>query len=213
MRTWGEKVLSQIEEVSMDLTGNYKSLVKKICPNAEVTVDRFHVTKMIYEELNQARIEQKIVAKFLNAKNRAKLFDSLKGSKYTLLRAEKKLSDQQKIKLKEVKSASPMIKIMHSLKEEFHALFEKSKDWGEGTLRLIDWLKKASSYYQKSVKTITRWFAEITGYFERRTTKGIVEGINNKLKLLKRCGFGFRNFNNFEMRALLFWHFPKSLAH
>lgn len=48
MLAWGEKVLSQIEEVSMDMTGNYKSLVKKLCPNAEVTVDRFHVTKMIH---------------------------------------------------------------------------------------------------------------------------------------------------------------------
>ncbi|MEG5061974.1 transposase [Microcoleus sp. A2-C5] len=28
------------------MTGNYKSLVKKLCPNADVTVDRFHVTKM-----------------------------------------------------------------------------------------------------------------------------------------------------------------------
>jgi len=50
MRQWGEKVLSQIEEVSMDMSGNYKSLVKKLCPNAEVTVDRFHVTKIVQEE-------------------------------------------------------------------------------------------------------------------------------------------------------------------
>jgi transposase len=59
MRQWGEKVLEQIEEVSIDMSGNYKSLVRKICPNAEVTVDRFHVTKMIHEELNQARIDKK----------------------------------------------------------------------------------------------------------------------------------------------------------
>ncbi|WP_413470365.1 hypothetical protein [[Phormidium] sp. LEGE 05292] len=32
------------------------------------------------------------------------------------------------------------------------------------------------------------------------------------MKLLKRCGFGFRNFRNFELRALLFWHFPNNLA-
>lgn len=147
MRTWGEKVLSQIEEVSMDMTGNYKSLVKKLCPNAEVTVDRFHVTKMIHEELNQARVEQKTAAKSLNAKERAKLFDSFKGSKYTLLKAEDKLSDRQKEKLEKVKSASPLVGIMHFLKEEFHAIFENSKDWGKGTLELIDWLKKAEPYY------------------------------------------------------------------
>jgi len=96
MQQWGEKVLSQIEEVSMDMTGNYKSLVKKLCPNAEVTVDRFHVTKIVYEELNQARIDQKKTAESLNVKERAKVFGSLKGSKYTLLKAEKKLSQKQK---------------------------------------------------------------------------------------------------------------------
>jgi transposase len=213
MRSWGEKVLSQIEEVSMDMTGNYKSLVKKLCPNAEVTIDRFHVTKIIHEELNQARIEQKATAKSLNANDRAKLFDSLKGSKYTLLKSEIKLNERQKEKLEKVKEASPIVRIMHDLKEDFHAIFQNSQDWASGTLELMDWLKKAEPYYKKSVATIKRWFAEIVGYFERRTTNGIVEGINNKLKLLKRCGFGFRNFNNFEMRALLFWHFPKSLAH
>jgi transposase len=84
---------------------------------------------------------------------------------------------------------------------------------GQGTLELIDWLKKAEPYYKKSVSTIKRWLAEIVGYFERRTTNAIVEGINNKLNLLKRSGFGFRNFHNFELRALLSWHLPKKLAH
>jgi transposase len=52
-----------------------------------------------------------------------------------------------------------------------------------------------------------RWFAEVAGYFESRTTKGRVEGINKKLKLLKGCGWGFTNFNNFQIRAWLFGHY------
>ena len=92
---------------------------------------------------------------------------------------------------------------MHELKEEFHALFEQSQNLGKGTLKLIDWLKKAEPYYNKSVETIKRWFGEIGGDFEQRTTNGIVEGITNQLKVLKRCGFGFRNLINFEMQALL----------
>jgi len=95
MQQWGEKILFQIEEVSMDMSGNYKSLVQKICP-AVVTVDRFHVKKIVHEELNSARIAQKKTAESLNAKERAKLFSSLKGSKYTLLKAEDKLSAQKK---------------------------------------------------------------------------------------------------------------------
>jgi transposase len=101
-----------------------------------------------------------------------------------------------------------MLGIMHSLNSEFHELFEKSKYLGEEILNLMNWLNKAQLYYRNSVATIRRWFAEVVGYFEKRTTNGIVEIINNKLKLLKRCGFGFRNFNNFKIRALLFWHYP-----
>ena len=59
-------------------------------------MDRFHVTKIVYEELNQARIDKKKTASSLNAKEKAKVFGSLKGSKYTLLKAEKKLLNKHK---------------------------------------------------------------------------------------------------------------------
>jgi transposase len=42
---------------------------------------------------------------------------------------------------------------------------------------------------------------------ELMPTSGVVEGINNKLKLIKRLGYGFRNFENFKLRTLLTWHF------
>ncbi len=145
-------------------------------------------------------------------KERAKLFESLKGSKYTLLKLEKDLSSEQELKLKQVKNASEILENMHILKEEFHSLFEKSNNLGDGILELTDWLNKAQPYYKKSAETIKRWLGEIVGYFESRTTNGIVEGINTKLKLLKRCGFGLRNLINFEIRALLLWHFPEKLA-
>jgi transposase len=212
LQKWGKVVLEQIEEVSIDMTGNYKSLIEKVCPNAQVTVDRFHVTKLVHEELNRARITQKQIAETLNVEASEKVFASLKGNKYTLLKAESKLTERQQEKLDKIREASPLIAIMHDLKEKFHDLFEQREDLVTGTFELIDWLKKAEPYYQKSVKTIQRWFGEIVGYFERRTTRGVVEGINNKLKLIKRSGFGFRNFHNFEIRALLAWHYPINLA-
>ncbi len=48
MRAWGETVLLQIEEVSIDMSGNYKGIAQKILPNADVTVDRFHVKKIVH---------------------------------------------------------------------------------------------------------------------------------------------------------------------
>ncbi|MDB9429662.1 transposase, partial [Microcystis aeruginosa CS-555/01A07] len=49
---------------------------------------------------------------------------------------------------------------------------------------------KSSSVFTKSCQTIRNWFGEIISYFERRTTNGMVEGINNKLKLIKRRAYG-----------------------
>ncbi|WP_293085704.1 transposase [Moorena sp. SIO4A1] len=44
---------------------------------------------------------------------------------------------------------------------------------------------------------------EIIAYFDNRTTSGVVEGINNKLKVIKRSAYGFRNFKNFGSSVLV----------
>ncbi|NER37381.1 MAG: transposase [Oscillatoria sp. SIO1A7] len=72
---------------------------------------------------------------------------------------------------------------------------------------MADWIEKALAHYPDFIGTLKRWFAEIVGYFENRTTNGVVEGINNKLKVIKRAGYGFRNYENFKIRCLLNWHF------
>ncbi len=96
---------------------------------------------------------------------------------------------------------------MHQLKEEFREIFESTKSWGDSVIKLLDWMHDALSYFPKSIGTMVRLFGEIVGYFDEKTTSGTVEGINNKLKLIKRLGYGFRNFNNFRLRSLLNWHF------
>ena len=52
LKSWGDVVLSQIIEVSIDLSGNYRNLIKKYLPNAEIVADRFHVMKLVNEEFN-----------------------------------------------------------------------------------------------------------------------------------------------------------------
>ena len=88
---------------------------------------------------------------------------------------------------------------MHALKEELRDIFENSKDWSEGLLEIAGWLKDVSKYFPKSFGTIKRWIGEIIAYFD--------EGINNKLKLIKRRAYGFRNFDNFRLRSFLTWEF------
>jgi transposase len=96
---------------------------------------------------------------------------------------------------------------MHEFKEKFRDILEQEKDGLSGLLKISDWLKEAGEYYPNSKKTIIRWIGEIIAYFDERITNGVVEGINNKIKLLKRSAYGFRNFDNFRDRILLTWQF------
>jgi transposase len=117
------------------------------------------------------------------------------------------LKDDEINRLKIVKEVAPKLGKMHEIKEKFRNIFETQEDWVSGLFELSDWLKEAQEYFPKSCGTIRRWIGEIIAYFDNRTTQGVVEGINNKLKLIKRRGYGFRNFDNFQIRSLLTWHF------
>ena len=96
---------------------------------------------------------------------------------------------------------------MHELKEKFRDILEQKQDSLTGLLKISDWLKSAEEYYPESKKTIVRWLGEIIAYFDERVTNGVFEGINHKLKLIKRSAYGFRNFDNFRNRVLLTWQF------
>ena len=93
-----------------------------------------------------------------------------------------------------------------NLKKNF-GIFKKKHDWLSGLFSLGKWLNSVAQYFTSSQKTIRRWLAELIAYFDNITTRGVVEGINNKLKLIKRSAYGFKNFDNFRVRCLLSWHF------
>ena len=210
---WGSEVLGQITEVSIDLWSPYKNIVEELMPNADVTADRFHVMKQVNDELDAMRkAERKAAEQLKNKAEKKIILSGLTKSKYSLLKNEDSLNDIQEAKLKSVQSVSPILSKMHALKEDFRDIFETAESWGDGVTNLLDWMHDALLYFPKSIGTIVRWFGEVVGYFENRTTSGVIEGINNKLKLIKRLGYGFRNFDNFRLRSLLSWHFNSDLA-
>lgn len=208
LASWGTEVLLQIEEVSIDLWIPYKNLVEELMPNAQVVADRFHVMKQVNTELDNQRKKEKREAEKIDCQSdKEQMLSGLSKSKYALLKNEDNLTEEQKDKLEQVKQVSPTLGKMHQLKEELRMIFQKPIDWLAALFELGNWFVSARQYYPESQNTILRWFDEIIAYFDHRTTNGIVEGINNKLKLIKRSAYGFRNFENFKIRSLLTWHF------
>lgn len=204
----GSEILSQIEEVSIDLWKPYQSVVEELMPNAKVVADRFHVMKQVNEELDQRRrTDKKQAEKLKNQKERKRKVEGLKHSKYPLLKKQEHLEEEEKNKLKEVAKVAPELIRMYEIKEELRKIFESEITADEALWKFLEWWESAYKYFPKSCQTIRRWLSEILGYFDHRTTQGVVEGINQKIKLIKRRAFGFMNFNNFRIRTLLNWHF------
>jgi len=146
---WGEAVLGQIKEVSIDWSGNYCSLIQKRFPNAEIVADRFHVSKLINDTLNQAGITEKKALKEIDAETEsARLEEILKNSKYALLKPEKNLTEKQAKKLEAVKEAFLLLAQMHQQKEDFKNLFDDHQDWTTGTFALMDWMKDAETIFK-----------------------------------------------------------------
>lgn len=181
------KLREQVAEVSVDMWGGFPKVVQKVFPNARIVFDRFHVMKPVNEELNKVRKQTQM---------------TLKGSKFILLKNGVDLTEEQKVKLVDILKHSKRLKLAYELKEEFRAIFESSQTVEAGKEQLLAWLKKARSVYCDVLTTIRNHLDGICNYFLNRTTSGVMEGINNRIKLIKRQAYGFVNFDNFRARLL-----------
>lgn len=82
------------------------------------------------------------------------------------------------------------MRVAYELKEDFREIYEKSKSLNFGQNALKKWLKLALLFYREATQTVRRHFELTCNYFISRTTSGVMEGINNRIKLIMRQGYG-----------------------
>ncbi|WP_044076547.1 ISL3 family transposase, partial [Prochlorothrix hollandica] len=165
----------------------FPKVVEEVLPNAKIVIDRFHVMKPVNMELNKIRTQ-------VGATD--------KGFKFILFKNREDLTEKEEVKLTEILALSERLDLAYQLKEEFRGIYETSTTIEEGKERFTQWLLKARSVYGKVIKTIRNHLEGICNYFISRTTSGTMEGINNRIKLIKRQAYGFLNFENFRSRTL-----------
>ncbi len=104
-------------------------------------------------------------------------------------------------------AVSPALQRLHERKEAFRAVFETAPDRATAQEQLTDWGQEVDqrgvSGLTKFLTTLRNWWEVILNYFQDRLTSGFVEGLNNKLKLIKRLAYGYRNFAHFRLRVLV----------
>jgi len=183
------EVREGVEQVSVDMWGGFPKVIEKVFPNAVIVTDRFHVMKALNEELNKIRKQTK-----LNVK--------IKGEKWLLLKNKEDLKEEELEKLELVLKQSARLRKAYEYKDSFREIYEKVNDKEEGRLKFTECLENAKSIYTDVISTIRRNLDSICNYFLSRTTNGAMEGINNRLKLIKRQAYGFMNFDNMRNRFL-----------
>ena len=188
-----------IRVVSIDMWEAYRQATRHKLPHAQLVADRFHVVKQLNERLTQMR---RTIQQQADEETR----QILKGSRWLLVHNRKNLSDEEKSKLQKVLAASPQLRILYLLKEEFHTIGEKIHDRAQAERFLRAWIWKAEQtgdrFILKFVNTLRNWWDEILNYFEERITNGFVEGINRAIRAIINRAYGFRNFDNFRLHVL-----------
>ena len=128
-----------------------------------------------------------------------------KRNKHILNKKGKTLTEEERVCLHEILKQSPQLQRVYALKEAFFTICSM-KDPASVTLFLSRWLQfveeSGIEEYKSLLKTFTYWKEEIQERLTNVYSNGFTERRNNKINVLKRTAFGFRNFNRFRARIL-----------
>ena len=189
-----------IKVVNVDMWEPYTLAVKAKLPQATIVADRFHVMKNLNHCLTQARRE-------IQNKAPVEVKAQLKGSRWVLVKNQQDLNEKERTKLETIYHVSPELKTCHELKELFRLLFDTLTDREDAKQTLQIWIQLAEALEVKALKpflvTLRNWSEQILNYFFERRTNAFAEGVNNKIKLIKRRAFGYTNFNHFRLHILV----------
>lgn len=167
--------------------GGFPKVIREVFPNAKIVVDRFHVQKLINKALNKIRL----ILKLKGLKN-----------KYLLMNNQANLTAKDRKELDLVLDLSPSLRIAYELKEELITIYNSDITASVGTKTIKKWLISARVMFGSVADTLESHLDEICNYFNNRTTSGVTEGINPKIKLIIRQSYGFKNFDMMKEKLL-----------
>ena len=191
---------AQVEVCCADMWDAYHTVAKTKLPHAQCVVDRFHVTKNLTDAVTKAR---RTIQKQADEATQA----LLKGGRWLLVKNRENLTAEECIQLAKMLEASPELKTCYDLKEDLRTWFAQTLDRKTADKTLAEWQAKAKATKLRSlqafVRTLDNWREGILNYFNGRHSNGFAEGVNLKIKLLNRRGFGYRNFAHFRLHILV----------
>ncbi|NJS13230.1 MAG: transposase [Microcoleus sp. CSU_2_2] len=112
------------------------------------------------------------------------------------------LNSLERQELAELLHLSPSLAIAHDLKEELISIYESDITPLGGIRKIKKWLISAQVLLGSAAESVDAHLTEIANYFYQKTTSGVTEGINTRIKLILRQSYGFKSFNAMKEKLL-----------
>ena len=193
-----------VSGICCDMHDAYINAAREIFKNVPVIVDRFHVTQLYRKCLRNVRIRE---LKRLRNKLTSVDYKALKSSIAILKRNAEQVTKQERHELKNLFHHSPKLYRAYKACRQISSIFNSKIGQKVATRKINYWIIKVQNAKLKQfstfIKTLNKYKTNIVAYFKNRHTSGFVEGLNNKIKLIKRRCYGIFDKNSLFQRIWL----------
>ena len=192
---------AKVRAVATDMSPAYIAAVLENLPKARLVFDRFHVVKLFNEKLTELRRQLFREAEEGLAKN------VLKGIRWLLMMNRENLDDakQERARLEEALQLNRPLAIAYYLKDDLRQFWEQPNYYAASRF-LTSWCRRAEAsgirILQKFAHTLLGHRSGLLAWYAHRISTGPLEGVNNKIKLLQRRAYGYRDLELFKLRIL-----------
>lgn len=189
---------ASIEAVAIDMANTYRQAIEEACPRAALVYDPFHVIAHYGKTVvDRVRLDE---SKKQSEEGRR----YIKGSRYLLLKNEENLSEDQRIRLQELLDANEALSTVYVLKDQLKQLFRYERpERARRGLRLWCELADASGLVplQRFAAMLRRHEDGIVSHARYPIHTGRLEGMHNRIKVIKRQAYGFRDDAYFMLKV------------
>ncbi|MDQ3660043.1 MAG: ISL3 family transposase [Actinomycetota bacterium] len=207
-----DQVRAHIETVVMDCHWPYREAIEEALPRVRIVADKFHVIRAVDAAAHRVRRRYgrriRVVGRDggLARQHNPRFLPGVWRSRWAFMKRASKLSHQDADALQPIFETLPEVGIAWMLKEQF-ALIYDAPDRIEAERRLELWLDQITAAgipeFLNTWRTLQWWRDEILNYFDDRVTNAFAEGITNKIKVMKRRSYGFRDPVRYRRKVLL----------
>lgn len=195
----GPQRCAQVQAVAMDMNTAFDLEVRRNCPQARVVYDLFHViAKYGREVIDRVRVDEAN-----RLKHDRPLRQVVKRARWLLLRNKENVPAQQQPKLDELLAANQALMTTYVMKTSLKELWQPGDAW-QWRRAWKAWLGMAA---QSKIEPLVRFARRLKSYWRGILARmrwpmhtGQLEGINNRIKVMKRMAYGYRDSDFFFLK-------------